>query len=115
VDGNAGRLAGAGRILMAERLTLQTVLVPSDDVVSRTIDGELVIVPLDAGVGDADDIFTLNETGAAVWELLDGERSLAEMVEDVCRRFDVPQAEVEADVLEFAADLLARGFAVEQS
>jgi hypothetical protein len=100
---------------MAANPTMDSVLAPSDDVVSRVIDGELVIVPLDAGVGDADDLFTLNETGAAVWELLDGERPLAVVVDEVGRRFDVPRADVEADVLEFAADLLARGFAVEQS
>ncbi len=92
--------------------TPSSILAPSDDVVSRVVDGELIIVPLDAGVGDADDLFTLNETGAAVWELLDGERSLAEVVDEVACRFDAPRSEVEADVLEFAADLLDRGFAV---
>lgn len=97
---------------MAAIPTVKTVLAPSDDVVSRVVDGELVIVPLDAGVGDADDLFTLNEAGAAVWELLDGERSLAEVADEVARRFDAPRSEVEADVLEFAADLLDRGFAV---
>lgn len=93
--------------------TLSSILAPSDDVVARRIDGELVVVPLDAGVGDADDLFTLNETGAAVWELLDGERPLGDVVDEVARRFDAPRGEVEADVLEFAADLLDRGFAVE--
>ena len=100
---------------MAVNLTTDSVLAPSDDVVSRTIDGELVIVPIDAGVGDADDLFTLNDTGAAVWELLDGERTLADVIDEVGRRFDVPRAEVEADVVEFAADLVARGFAGEQT
>ena len=100
---------------MAATLTMASVLALSDDVVSRTIDGELVIVPLEAGVGDADALFTLNDTGAAVWELLDGERTLADVVDVVGRRFDVPRAEVEGDVLEFAADLIARGFAVEQA
>ncbi|MGA8890145.1 MAG: PqqD family protein [Anaeromyxobacteraceae bacterium] len=99
---------------MAVIPTGKTILAPSDDVVSREIDGELVIVPLDAGVGDVDDLFTLNDTGAAVWELLDGERTLAEVVDDVARRFDAPRSEVEVDVLDFAADLVARGFAVEQ-
>ena len=95
-------------------LTLDSVLTPSDDVVSREIDGELVIVPLDAGVGDADDLFTLNETGAAVWNLLDGERPLGDVVAKVARRFDVGPSDLGGDVLDFAADLVERGFAVEQ-
>ena len=33
----------------------------------REIEGELIIVPLVAGIGDADDeLFTLNETGKAI-------------------------------------------------
>jgi MinD-like ATPase involved in chromosome partitioning or flagellar assembly len=100
---------------MAALPTTDTVLSPSNDVVSREIDGQRLIVPLDAGVGDVDDLFTLNETGAAIWELLDGERRLADVVEEVVRRFDAPRSDVEADVLTFAADLVARGFAVARS
>ena len=44
---------------------------PSDDVVAREIEGEIIIVPLVAGIGDIEDeLFTLNETGKAIWDKL---------------------------------------------
>jgi hypothetical protein len=46
---------------MATGVTLDTVCVPSMDVVAREIEGDMVIVPLVAGIGDADDeLYTLN-------------------------------------------------------
>ena len=41
-------------------------------------EGEIIIVPVVAGIGDvADELFTLNVTGKAIWEQLDGQRNLA--------------------------------------
>jgi hypothetical protein len=50
------------------QVNLTTICVPSDDVVAREIEGEIVIVPLVAGIGDAgDELYTLNENGQAIW------------------------------------------------
>ena len=40
---------------METQTTLATVCIPSEDVVAREIEGEIVIVPLVAGIADADD------------------------------------------------------------
>ena len=64
---------------MTDSVSLQTVCAPSDDIVAREIEGEIIIVPLVAGIGDADDeLYTLNETGQAIWAHLDGQKTLAE-------------------------------------
>jgi hypothetical protein len=95
--------------LMDSRITLDVLCAPSDDVVARDIEGDLIIVPLVAGIGDADDeLYTLNETGRAIWEALDGSRSLGEVVDLLSERFEAPRAELEADVLGFAAEMLER-------
>jgi hypothetical protein len=61
-------------------VTIDTVCVLSEDVVTREIEGEIVIVPLVAGIGNADDeLYTLNETGRAVWQRLDGKRALGQL------------------------------------
>ena len=58
-------------------VTLKTTCTPSEDIVAREIEGEIIIVPLVAGIGDADDeLYTLNETGQAIWQKLDGQRTL---------------------------------------
>ena len=54
-------------------VSLEKVYKPSDDVVARKIEGEFIIVPLTAGIGDMeDDLFSLDEVGLAIWERLDG-------------------------------------------
>ena len=62
-------------------IALEDTYKPSDDVVAREIEGDLSIVPLVAGSGDVEDeLFTLNDTGKAIWDKLDGQRSLADVV-----------------------------------
>jgi hypothetical protein len=91
-------------------VTLTTICVPSDDIVAREIEGEIVIVPLVAGIGDADDeLYTLNPTGQAIWQKLDGQRTLANVVTSLVDEFDVLQADLEAEVLGFATELTRRG------
>ena len=53
---------------MDEKIELAGVFSPSDEIVSREIEGEIIIVPLTSGMGDMEDeLFTLNETGRAMW------------------------------------------------
>ncbi len=40
---------------MSPSVTLHSICAPSDDVVAREIEGAVIIVPLTAGIGDADD------------------------------------------------------------
>lgn len=95
---------------MTTRLDLNTVCAKSEDVVARKIEDEILIVPLAAGIGDAeDDLYTLNETGQAIWELLDGQRPLKEVVALLADEFDAPVADVEKDVIGFTSELARRG------
>jgi hypothetical protein len=86
-----------------------TVYVPSGDIVAREIEGEIIIVPLTAGIGDAeDDLFSLNETGRAFWKLLDGKKTLAQIAKELAEKYDAPPARIEKDILGLAAELLKR-------
>ena len=56
-------------------IKLDLIYVPSEDVVARIIEDEIIIVPLVAGIGDADEeLYTMNETGRAIWQRLDGKK-----------------------------------------
>jgi len=95
---------------METHVTLATICAPSDDVVAREIEGDLIIVPLVGGIGDADDeLYTLNESGRAIWRQLDGQRTLKDVSEALMAVFEAPQSELESDVLGFAAEMLRRG------
>jgi hypothetical protein len=90
-------------------VTLATICAPSEDVVAREIEGDIVIVPLVAGIGDADDeLFTLNETGKAIWKQLDGARTLGDVAKVLAQEFEAPLAELQADVLGFAGEMTER-------
>ena len=90
--------------------TLDTICAPSDDVVAREIEGEIVIVPLTAGIGDADDeLYSLNDTGRAIWRTLDGKRTLREVAASLTEEYEASGAELEADVLGFADEMVQRG------
>jgi coenzyme PQQ biosynthesis protein PqqD len=94
---------------MASEVTLLTICTPSDDIVAREIEGDIVIIPLVSGIGDADDeLYTLNETGQAIWQKLDGQRTLGQVVAALADEFDAPQSDLEADVLGFATELTRR-------
>ena len=94
----------------ASGVSLQSVVVPSDDIVAREIEGEIIIVPLVAGIGDADDeLYTLNGTGDQLWRRLDGSATLGEIAEALAAQFDAPLDEVRADVVGFAAEMVERG------
>ena len=95
---------------METQVTVNTICVPSDDVVAREIERDIIIVPLVAGIGDADDeLYTLNETGKAIWKKLDGQRSLENISAELTDEFSSPAEGIKADVLGFAAEMVRRG------
>ena len=70
----------------------------------RVIGGEAVILSLDTKV-----LRGLNPVGSRVWELIDGRRSLDEIVEVIAGEFDVATAAAASDVHAFVEALLAKG------
>lgn len=97
------------RNFVVNDLNLDAVCEPSADIVAREIEGEIVIVPLVAGIGDVEDeLYTLNESGQIIWQKLDGRRTLKEVVASIAGEFDVPLSECENDVLGFASELTRR-------
>jgi hypothetical protein len=81
----------------------------ADSVVTRHIAGETVLVPVSGKVADLRRIFTLNSTGAYVWELLDGHRSVQSIREEVVRRHQVTPEQAETDVQALVDGLEASG------
>jgi len=67
--------------------------------------GEIIIVPLVAGIGDMEDeLFTLNVTGKAIWDQLDGQRSLAGVVAALTPEYErAEDGAIERDVLGLVA------------
>lgn len=87
---------------------------PSENIVAREIEGELIIVPLVSGIGDLDDeLFTMNETGKAIWKLLDGKNSLDDVIAKITLEYDGLKETISQDVIGLVEELTNRGILVE--
>ncbi len=95
---------------MQIEVTADSVCDRSEDVVAREIQGELIIIPLTAGIGDMEDEFySLNETGRAIWSRLDGVKTLRDISADLAAEYDAPAGEIERDVVGLVTELVRRG------
>jgi len=96
-------------------IRMEAAYIPSGDVVAREIEGELIIVPLAAGIGDTDDeLYTMNETGKALWARLDGKNTLREIARGLAEEYDAPPGEIEEDVRGLMTELMRRKMVVVQ-
>ena len=77
------------------------------DVVSRQIDGEVLLVDLQRNT-----LQVLNPVGARLWELIDGRRTVADLAEALIAEYAVGLAQARADVQMFCEDLLCRNVVV---
>jgi hypothetical protein len=90
-------------------INLNKVYVPSDDIVAREIEGELIIVPLVAGIGDMEDeLFSLNDTGKDIWRRLDGKATLAGVAKALANEYSAQPDEIENDVVGLVGELVRR-------
>ena len=100
---------------MSNKIKLDAIYAISDDIISRVIDGELIIVPLVAGIGNTDDeLFSLNDTGKSIWKLLDGERTPKQIAKTLFAKYGAPKEEIEKDVSGLLTELLKRRIIIEK-
>ncbi len=84
-----------------------------DNLVTRKIVGETIIVPVSGELADLQKVYSLNTTGAFVWERLDGSTSLEIIHHAVTKSFQVGKKDAWADLAELVTDL-ARASLIEK-
>lgn len=68
----------------------ETIYIVRDrNVVIRKVGDEMVIVPLVNSVADMTRVLTLNETGTAIIEALNGQNTINQVEEQLLQQFDV--------------------------
>jgi len=99
---------------MEIKADLSKVYVPSEDIVAREIEGEIIIVPIVAGIGNIEDeLYALNDPGKAIWKKLDGKKTLKNIIEEFSQEFESPKNQIEEDVIGLVEELLKRKMLVE--
>ena len=84
---------------------LDAVYQKSPDMVSRKVAGEYILVPIRRHVADLESIYNLNEVGGFIYEQIDGKKPASQILETICREFDVTREQAEADLTEFLSTL----------
>lgn len=85
-----------------------------ENIISRKVAGETILVPIRGRLADMQNIFTLNTVGAYIWDQLDGTKSLAQILESLLDHFEVPRQEAEKDILEFISQTADTGLLAEK-
>ena len=85
---------------MSEGIALTSRLRIATDVVFHDLQGEMVLLNLKTGV-----YFGLDAIGTAVWRLLEGGRSVGELLDALVAEYEVAERRCEADLVEFLGAL----------
>lgn len=77
--------------------------------VTRRIGGETIIVPVRGGVGDLKAIYTLNDSGTGIWQMIREGKPVSQIVNEICQEYEVSAEEVTQDLVDFMCDLRGAG------
>ena len=86
---------------------MNSTLRKSENAVFRKIGDEYILVPIAASVADVESIFNLNETGAAIWDKIDGKKTLQEIIREIEEEYEAEGQQLETDAVEFVNEMMA--------
>ncbi len=72
--------------------------------VASELDGEMVLLNL-----ATEEHYSLNEVGTRLWDLTDGKRTVAEMIDTILHEYEAERAGVTEDVLDLFQELTDEG------
>lgn len=81
----------------------------SASVVSRVVADEAIVVPIRRGAADMDSIFTFNETGTALWKMVEADCGCEEMSAFLQLEYGLSAQQAAADTETFITDLATAG------
>jgi hypothetical protein len=84
---------------------LGSVLSHSPTIVTRKTGSEYVLVPVSNNIAEMDSVYTLNETGAFIWEQIDGKRTIKELTAAVTNEYEIDEETAMKDVFSFIENL----------
>ncbi|MBN2633537.1 MAG: PqqD family protein [Bacteroidales bacterium] len=81
------------------------ILCRSESVVTKKTGNEYVLVPVVNNIADMDSVYTLNETGAFLWEHIDGKRTVKELIRAVVEEYNTDTATATEDLMAFIEEM----------
>jgi hypothetical protein len=84
---------------------LNTVLSHSPSVVTRKTGNEYVLVPVANNIADMDSVFTLNDTGAFIWEQIDGVKKISAIIDLLTEEYEIDKETATKDAFDFIENM----------
>ena len=83
----------------------KTILSRSPSVVTTKTGNEYVLVPVANNIADMNSVYTLNETGAFIWEHINGENCVEHIINEMTTEFEVDYETASKDLFSFIEDM----------
>jgi len=84
---------------------LKTILSHSKSIVTTKTGNEYVLVPVANNIADMNSVYTLNETGAFIWEHINGENSVEDIINKMMEEYEVDFLTASEDLNSFIDDM----------
>ncbi len=89
-------------------VTLASVLRVPDETAAQRVQGRWAAATADGGFHQFEDEGGVSEVGERIMDLVDGKRSLGEIVSMLCEEFDVERATCERETVTFVTELVQK-------
>jgi len=80
---------------------LKSVFSHSPGIVTKKTGDEYVLIPVANNIADMNSVYTLNESGAFIWELIDGKRNVEMIINALTEEYDIDYESASKDVFSF--------------
>lgn len=77
--------------------------------VSRIVADEAMVVPIRGGAEPGGSVYTFNESGTAIWALIEAGGNATEVAAHLQSEYDISAEQAAADTREFLAELTEEG------
>jgi len=81
-------------------MNLQSFPQHKDQVIAQKASSDFLLFSMDDG-----NYYSLNDVGCRIWQLCDGTRSVAELIDTLAAEYDAPKEELAEDVIELLEKL----------
>jgi hypothetical protein len=95
--------------MLAKNDTRTARICRSQAVVSRVVAEEAIVVPIRRGAADMDSIFTFNEAGTRLWNMIEANQSAFDLAAHLQAEYGLSAEHAAADTEQFLSDLTAAG------
>jgi hypothetical protein len=83
--------------------------IQADNLVTRQIAGETIVVPIAGSVGELNAIYTLNPIGTMIWEMLKVATPDRMIINRLCQEYEIAPEAAASDLTAFLDSLRAAG------